>query len=129
MGDHVHDGRLSELPPSDDPHADYLAACAPAVRERLLAIRAELEARVPGTTRCMAYRMPALRKGRVIAYFAAFKHHIGIYPPVTSPPELVAELAPYAGPKGNLSFPHKAPLPLDLIGRVGAALAAQYGQA
>jgi uncharacterized protein YdhG (YjbR/CyaY superfamily) len=119
---------LSGLAAADDPHAGYLAACPPAVRERLLAIRAELEARVPGTTRCMAYRMPALRKLRVIVYFAGFKHHIGIYPPVTAPPELVAELAPYAGPNGNLSFPHKAPLPLDLIGRAGAALAAQYGQ-
>lgn len=113
--------------PGDDPHAAYLAACSPEVRERLLAIRAELEARVPAATRCMAYSLPALRKGRIITYFASFKHHIGIYPPVTSPPELVAELAPYAGPKGNLSFPHKDPLPLDLIGRAGAALAAQYG--
>ena len=119
---------MSGLPPNDDPHADYLATCEPAARQRLLAIRAELETRVPGTTRCMAYRMPALRKGRIVAYFAVFKHHIGIYPPVTAPPGLVAELAPYAGPRGNLSFAHKDPLPLDLIGRVGAALAAQYAR-
>ena len=127
----MDDGRLSnsEGKGGVDPHAEYLAACEPAVRYRLLAIRAAWEARVPGTTRCMAYRMPALRKGRVIAYFAGFKHHIGIYPPVTGPPELVAELAPYAGPKGNMAFPHKDPLPLDLIDRVGQALAAQYGAA
>lgn len=119
-----------------DPHADYLAACQPEARARLLAIRAEWEQRIPGTTRCIAYRMPALReggrkggdRGRVIAYFAAFRQHIGIYPPVRQPAELVAELAPYAGPKGNLSFPHAEPLPLDLIGRVGEALAAQYGR-
>lgn len=115
-----------------DPHAEYLAGCEPEAQARLLAIRAEWERRIPGTSRCIAYQMPALRtgqgKGRIIAYFAAFRQHIGIYPPVKSPPELVAELAPYAGPKGNLSFAHKAPLPLDLIGRVGEALAAQYGQ-
>ncbi len=109
-------------------HDVYLAKCADAARTRLLAIRHVLEAAVPGTTRTMAYQMPALRKGRVIAYFASFKHHIGIYPPVKAPPELVAELAPYAGPKGNLSFPHKDPLPLDLIGRVGPALAGQYAR-
>lgn len=112
----------------DDPHGDYLAACNPDIRERLLAVRAALEAAVPGAERTIAYQMLALRKGRVVACFAAFKHHIGIYPPVRSPPELVAELAPYAGPKGNLSFAHKAELPLDLIGRVGAALAAQYAR-
>lgn len=114
----------------DDPHGAYLAACTPDARARLLAIREEWERRIPGTTRCIAYRMPALRKGagkgRVIAYFAAFKQHVGIYPPVKGPPALVAKVAPYAGPKGNLAFPHKDPLPLDLIGRVGEALAAAY---
>jgi len=111
-----------------DPHADYLDRCEPAVRERLLAIRAAIEQAVPGTTRCISYKMPALRKGRVIAYFAGFKRHIGIYPPVSGPPELVADLAPFAGPKGNLAFPHDAELPLELIGRLGAALAAQYAK-
>lgn len=83
---------------------------------------------MPGAERTIAYQMPALRKGRIVAYFAAFRQHIGIYPPVKSPPDLVAELAPYAGPKGNLSFLHRDELPIDLIGRVGAALAAQYAQ-
>jgi uncharacterized protein YdhG (YjbR/CyaY superfamily) len=109
-------------------HDAYLATCDESAQTRLLAIRDAIEGAAPGTSRCMAYQMPALRKGRVIAYFAVFKHHIGIYPPVTAPAELVAELAPFAGPKGNLSFPHKADLPLDLIGRVGAALAVKYAK-
>lgn len=111
-----------------DPHTDYLAACPPEARARLEAIRAAAEACVPGTVRTIAYKMPALKQARVFFYFAAFKHHIGIYPPVHSPPALLEELAPYAGPKGNLAFPHNAPLPLDLIGRVASALAAQYAQ-
>jgi len=111
-----------------DPHADYFAACEPAARERLEAIRRGAEQRVPGAERSMAYKMPALRKGRVFVYFAAFKQHVGIYPPVTAPAALVAELEPWRGPKGNLSFPHKEPLPIDLIGRAIEALAAQYGE-
>jgi len=110
----------------DDPHAAYLAACDPAARERLLAIRAEVERRVPAATRAIAYQMPALRLGKVFFYFAAFRHHVGIYPPLHGPPDLLAEIALYAGPKGNLSFPHRDPLPLDLIGRVGEQLARQY---
>lgn len=113
-----------------DPHATFLAACPAQSRARLEAIRGEVERRVPGTTRTIAYKMPALRhgkgQGRVFFYFAAFKHHIGIYPPLHGPPELLEELAPYAGPKGNLAFPHTAPLPLELIGKVAAGLAAQY---
>ena len=62
-----------------------------------------------------------------MGYFAAFKHHVGVYPPVAGPPELLARLAPYAGPKGNLIFPHAQDLPLALIEQVGAALARQAG--
>lgn len=109
-------------------HEDLFAACAPEVSRRLSAIQAEVERRVPGVTRCIAYRMPAFRLGKVFFYFAGFKGHIGIYPPLNAPAELVAKLAPYRGPKGNLSFPHDAPLPLDLIGEVAEGLASKYGR-
>jgi uncharacterized protein YdhG (YjbR/CyaY superfamily) len=108
-----------------DPHADYLDECTPEARERLLMVRETLESAVPGTERIFSYRLPALRKGRMVIWFASFTHHIGMYPPVKSPPDLVEELAPYAGPKGNLVFPHKSDLPLELIGRAGAALHVQ----
>lgn len=108
-------------------HDDYLADCEPAARARLEAIRTEAERRVPDAKRCISYKMPALKQERVFFYFAAFKNHIGVYPPVSGPPELVEELVPYRGPKGNLIFPHKADLPLDLIGRAAEALAAAYG--
>ena len=113
---------------SEDAHDALLADVASEPRARLEAIRAEAERRVSGTQRCVAYKMPALKKGRVFLYFAAFRRHIGIYPPVAGPAALVEELAPYRGPKGNLSFPHDEPLPLDLIGRVAEALAAQYAK-
>lgn len=109
-------------------HDDYLSGCTPEARARLEAIRAEVERRVPGAERRIAYKMPALRRGRVFIYFAAFKNHIGVYPPVTAPATLVEELGPYRGPKGNLSFPLAEPLPLELIGRAGEALAAQYAE-
>ena len=112
------------MPPAD--HATLFAKAPPPVRERLEAIQAEVEARIPGAERHVGYGMPAFRKGRVFFYFGAFKDHIGVYPPVTEPAALVAELAPWRGPKGNLSFSHKEPLPLELIGRVAEALAGQY---
>ncbi|WP_336978732.1 hypothetical protein [Altererythrobacter fulvus] len=111
-----------------DPHADYLARQPQEIRALLEAIRAEAERRVPDAQRCIAYQMPALRKGRVFFYFAAFRKHLGIYPPVHEPAALVEELAPWRGPKGNLAFPLKDPLPLELIGRVAEALAGQYGK-
>ena len=107
-------------------HETLFDAAPTEVRERLVRIQAEVERRVPGAERCIGYQMPAFRTGRIFFYFAAFKCHIGVYPPVREPADLVARLAPYRGPKGNLSFPHREPLPLDLIGEVAGELARQY---
>ena len=112
---------------TDPLHDAYFAACEPNVRERLLAIQAEVERRLPSARPCIAYRMPAYRLRRIFFYFAGFKRHIGVYPPVNGPDDLVTRLAPFRGPKGNLVFPHRDPLPLDLIGEVAEQLSAQYG--
>ncbi|CAN1555865.1 COG5646 Uncharacterized conserved protein [Caulobacteraceae bacterium] len=109
-------------------HESVFLAASPEVRLRLEAIQALVGQKVPGAQRCISYGMPAFRLGKVFFYFAAFKKHIGVYPPLKEPPALIEELAAFRGPKGNLSFPHSAPLPLELIGRVAEALAKQYGQ-
>lgn len=113
-------------------HESYFAATPAPARERLLLIQAEVERALPGLQRCISYRMPAFRWAqgrRPFFYFAAFKKHVGIYPPLHADAALVAETAPYRGPKGNLSFAHDQALPLDLIVRVAQALARQYGPA
>jgi uncharacterized protein YdhG (YjbR/CyaY superfamily) len=51
-------------------------------------------------------------------YFAAFKKHIGLYPPVRGNARLEKATAPYAGEKGNLRFPLDRPIPFDLIERI-----------
>jgi len=107
-------------------HDEYIASIPEPARQRLLDIQACVGALHADATRCISYGMPAFRSRRVYFYFAAFKKHIGIYPPVTQDTALIAELAPWRGPKGNLSFPLDQPLPLDLIGRVAVALRGQY---
>jgi uncharacterized protein YdhG (YjbR/CyaY superfamily) len=104
----------------------HFATASPEVRERLEQIAAEIERRIPSAKRCIAYQMPAFRLRRIFFYVAAFRKHIGIYPPVDGPEDLLAILTPYRGPKGNLIFSHAKPLPLDLIGAVAERLADQY---
>jgi uncharacterized protein YdhG (YjbR/CyaY superfamily) len=106
-------------------HQEYFATVAPEVQPLLVSIQAKVESLLPEASRCISYNMPAFRGKRVFFYFAAFKRHIGIYPP-TRDAALVQELAPYRGEKGNLSFPLYQPLPLDLIGRVAVALHREY---
>ena len=103
-------------------HDAYIASVAPEVRPLLLSIQETVEALLPKAARCISYNMPAFRDERVFFYFAAFRKHIGIFPPVHRHASLIVELAPFRGPKGNLSFPLNRPLPLDLIGRVAVAL-------
>lgn len=111
-------------------HEAYFATLAAPLRARLEAIQARVEALRPRAQRCISYGLPAFRDGRVFLYFAAFQRHIGLYPPVsaldTADADLVAALAPYRGPKGNLRFPHDQPLPMPLIERVVCALHRQY---
>ena len=107
-------------------HEEYFANCPAEARAWLELVQQEVERRVPGAVRCIGYNMPAFRQQRVFFYFAAFKKHLGVYPPVTGHTALIAETARFRGPKGNLSFPYNQDLPLDLIGRVAEALAAQY---
>ena len=51
-------------------------------------------------------------------YFAAFKKHIGLYPPVRGDDRLLAAVSRYAGEKGNLQFPLDKPIPYELIERI-----------
>ncbi len=103
-------------------HDAYLESVPESVRPALVSIQATVERLIPDASRCISYNMPAFRDGRTFFYFAAFTKHIGIYPPVTRDAALIRELAPYRGAKGNLTFPLRDPLPLELIGRVACAL-------
>lgn len=95
-------------------------------QEILLEIQKLVEAAVPKAERCIAYSMPAFRAGKVFFYFAAFKNHVGVYPPVTDDAALIQESSRYRNEKGNLAFKYKEPVPYDLIRRVAVALFDQY---
>jgi uncharacterized protein YdhG (YjbR/CyaY superfamily) len=54
----------------------------------------------------------------VLVHFAAFKKHIGLFPPVRGDAKLEKAVAAYAGDKGNLRFPLDRPIPYGLIERI-----------
>lgn len=102
---------------------DYFAAATPEARVHLERIRDAARAAVPEATECISYQMPALRLRKVFFYYAVFKQHVGIYPPVKGDEALAGALAPFRGPKGNLQFPLASDVPYALIARVAASLA------
>ena len=96
----------------------YIEAAAPAAQVVLRRIRQIARDAAPHAKETISYRMPAVRGRGILIYFAAFKSHIGLYPPIKADPALDAALAPYRGPKGNLRFPLDQPVPYDLIERI-----------
>ena len=97
---------------------EYIAACSRDVQPILERIRATIHRAAPEAEETISYRMPAFTLNGFLVYFAAFKQHIGLYPPVKGDARLEKAVAPYAGPKGNLKFPLSEPIPYGLIGRV-----------
>ena len=95
---------------------EYIASFEPEVRAILQKVRATVRAAAPGATEVISYRMPALKQHGVLVYFAAFKSHIGFYPPIRGNAKLEQEASVYAGEKGNLRFPLDKPIPYKLIG-------------
>jgi uncharacterized protein YdhG (YjbR/CyaY superfamily) len=106
----------------------YIASASPDVRDILERIRQVVRGAVPEATETISYQIPAFKLDRVFFYFAAFKKHIGVYPPVRGDPELQNGLLPYRGDKGNLKFPLREPIPYELIGCVASALAREYSR-
>jgi uncharacterized protein YdhG (YjbR/CyaY superfamily) len=106
---------------------DYIRASRPGVRSILERIRRTVRAAAPEAMEVISYRMPALKLHGILVYFAAFKNHIGLFPPVSGDPKLVKAAAPYAGEKGNLRFPLDQPIPYDLIKRIVSHRAKQNG--
>lgn len=97
---------------------EYIALCAPEVQGVLEKVRATIKRAAPTATETISYRMPAFILNGVLVYFAAFKNHIGLYPPVRGDAKLEAAVARYAGEKGNLRFPLDEPMPYSLITRI-----------
>ena len=97
---------------------EYIAAFPPAVQAILRKVRQTVRAAAPEAREIISYRMPALRQHGVLVYFAAFKKHIGLFPPIRGDAKLEKAAARYAGPKGNLRFPLDEPIPYGLIKRL-----------
>lgn len=107
---------------------DYIASMPAEVQDILEEVRRVVRSKVPSAVETIGYQMPAFKLDVIFIYFAAFKKHIGVYPPVTGDEELQKALTPFRGEKGNLKFPLDQPMPYDLIGRVAVALSQEYSK-
>jgi len=110
--------RSQEPSPAPGSIDDYIAAFPPDVQATLQKIRSTVREAAPDAREAISYRIPAFTLAGTLVYFAAFKNHVGFYPPVRGDAKLEAAVSRYAGEKGNLRFPLDQPIPYGLIGRI-----------
>jgi uncharacterized protein YdhG (YjbR/CyaY superfamily) len=104
---------------SDPTNVDeYIAAFPREVQALLRQVRRTVRKAAPDAREVISYQMPALEQHGILVYFAAFKCHIGFYPPIRGDVRLENAASRYAGAKGNLRFPFDEPIPLALIERL-----------
>ena len=97
---------------------EYIASFPSDVQTVLRQVRKVVRRAAPEAQEIISYRMPALKQHGILVYFAAFKNHIGFYPPIKGDARLQKAVASYAGEKGNLRFPLNQAIPFDLIERL-----------
>ncbi len=109
---------------------EYVAGFPPGTQKLLEQVRSTIHGAVPEATETIAYSMPTFDlRGKHLAHFAAFAHHIGFYPTPRGIEEFEAELSRYKQGRGSVQFPIDEPLPLDLIRRMVEFRAREIGSA
>lgn len=97
---------------------EYIELFSEEVGKKLQTLRHVIREEVPDAEETISYKMPTFkRNGSYVAYFAAHKNYISLYP--TSPDmEKVKGISKYKKHQGTLQFPLDQPLPLPLIRQV-----------
>jgi len=98
----------------------YMAGLDDRRRAGLEQLRRCLRELLPDATEGISYGMPAfMMRGKTIAGFAAFTHHLSYLPHSGSVlPALEDELDGYTCTKGSLHIPIDEPLPKSLVARL-----------
>jgi uncharacterized protein YdhG (YjbR/CyaY superfamily) len=98
---------------------DYISDFPEDIQSILQKIRTTIRKAAPGALEMISYGIPAFKfQGKPLAYFAAFKNHIGFYPTPTGIDEFEKELSVYKQGKGSVQFPIDKPMPLKLIDKI-----------
>ena len=93
----------------------YIAAAPKETQKKLKELRAAIREVAPTAEERISYGMPYYGyKGR-LAYFSAFKNHIGLYVPTPVIEEHKKELKEYETARATVRFPNDKPLSIGLV--------------
>ncbi|GLS87217.1 hypothetical protein GCM10010873_21910 [Cypionkella aquatica] len=109
----------------------YLSALPSAFRAAAETLRAQLKALLPDHIECLSYAMPGFRepkpKGKMVAGYAAFTRHLGLYPHSGS---IIPQISctPFKTSKSGVLFTPENPLFTALITQIIRARQAELSK-
>jgi uncharacterized protein YdhG (YjbR/CyaY superfamily) len=97
---------------------EYIALFPKEIRKILTGLRKTISTAAPDAVEKISYQMPTYWQNGNLVHFAAYAHHIGLYPAPSGIRAFKKELSDYEGSKGAIRFPIDKPLPLGLISKI-----------
>jgi uncharacterized protein YdhG (YjbR/CyaY superfamily) len=94
---------------------DYFARFPEEVQEGLEQIRQAIKRAAPTAQECISYQMPAFKYLGMLAWYAAYKNHYGLYVSGGAYKAYSKELAAYECSKATLRIPIDQRIPKKLI--------------
>ena len=96
----------------------YVAQFPRDVQAILKRIRQLIARAAPEAQEAMKYQIPTFVLNGNLVHFAAFEHHIGLYPTPSGIIRFQEELTAYKTAKGSIQFPLEKDIPYALIQRI-----------
>lgn len=107
---------------------EYIGSFPPETQAVLQEMRRTIHRVVPDAGEKISYQIPAVTVGgRVVVYFAGWKHHVSLYPVPDGDVDFERLVAPYRASKGTLKFMLSEPIPYGVIETVSRHLLDQHG--
>lgn len=97
---------------------EYIADKPEEIRPLLHQVRDAVRTVLPDAQERISWSMPTFWQKRNIIHFAAFRHHIGLYPGPEAIGVFADRLTAYKTSKGAVQLPFDRPLPLALIAEI-----------
>lgn len=94
----------------------YIKGFPKEIQKKLKEIRKTIKTVAPKAEESISYGMAGYKfLGKPLAYFAAFKNHIGFFPTPSGTKAFAKELSKYTYTKGGVQFPLNEKIPMTLV--------------
>lgn len=98
--------------------SEYIAQFPKSTQKILEELRKTITTLAPEATEAISYGIPTFKLHGNLIHFAAYEHHIGLYPGSQAIADFAKDLTKYKTSKGTIQFPINQPLPLPLIKKI-----------